>query len=530
MWLPALVAAAVAAAAAASDRPIVAVCTCARSMPAWQKRDDGSFFSIMVPSLLKTVSDAERAAWDVRLYVGIDDDDLFFQKTLPNGTAFGWLPVTLTTVPRRRGRVPFNENAATAHAAGAEYFVRVNDDTEFVTPGWLSIGVAALRAMTPPNVGVVGPKCEEGNTEILTHDMTHRTHMEIFNGLYYTSEFSAWWIDDWITKVYEPGRMRVLQNWVVKHHLHLHGTRYAVSQSESKFLVSAIERGVRTVKEWCSGRIETALPSVRVPATVPPAGTQMGPAQISVADPKLGWTILVTVNNGYYDFFRNWWAHYSRLKMPNRVVVVSEDDAVHAALSKDYPTLTVERSSLTGQEAHLYDSKGYKAMVSARAQYIQRHLQAGEDVLYADVDTVWLSDPTSHIGPEDLVAEIDNPSFNGVSPYYCTGFMAIRNNARSRRLINLWDRALSKEPQLNQPVFNRLLHAMKDLRHSGFSRTLFPSGMQYFDKTNPEGGPWAPPQEIGTTTKLNVVVVHNNFIQGHEEKKQRFIRAKLWII
>lgn len=185
--------------------------------------------------------------WDIRLYVAIDDDDTFFKKHL--GAPGGWagLPTTLTVVPKRYNRVPFNENAAAAHADNAEYYVRINDDTEFITMGWLTLGAAALSAMG--NIGVVGPLCRQGNTAILTHDMTHRTHIDMFKGKYYASEFSGWWIDDWITKIYEPDRKQMLQKWEVTHHVSVHGTRYAVQSHEERLLKRAIKRGAATVTE-----------------------------------------------------------------------------------------------------------------------------------------------------------------------------------------------------------------------------------------------------------------------------------------
>ncbi|KAK7236540.1 hypothetical protein SO694_00243012 [Aureococcus anophagefferens] len=42
---------------------------------------------------------------------------------------------------------------------------------------------AALATMD--NVGAVGPMCKQGNRKILTHDFTHRKHMDIFEGTYY---------------------------------------------------------------------------------------------------------------------------------------------------------------------------------------------------------------------------------------------------------------------------------------------------------------------------------------------------------
>ena len=63
---------------------------------------------------------------------------------------------------------------------GADYMYRINDDTKFQGP-WAMQAVSALRRMDPPNVGVVGPLCDEGNQKIMTHDFTHRTHMRIFD-------------------------------------------------------------------------------------------------------------------------------------------------------------------------------------------------------------------------------------------------------------------------------------------------------------------------------------------------------------
>ena len=61
--------------------------------------------------------------------------------------------------------------------------------------------------MGPP-FGAVGPLCRQGNTKILTHDFTHRTHMEIFEGQYYPPELTDWWMDDWIARTYGSTRTR----------------------------------------------------------------------------------------------------------------------------------------------------------------------------------------------------------------------------------------------------------------------------------------------------------------------------------
>ena len=142
----------------------------------------------------------------------------------------------------------FNYMMAAAAADGADYLYRVNDDTEFVGAGWASQAVAALRSYSPPNVGVVGPVCHEGNTRILTHDLVHRTHLQIFEH-YYPPIFSDWWMDDWITHVYGPART-TKGPFVVKHLWTVHGTRYQVDHSHERRLATELDAGRRRITHW----------------------------------------------------------------------------------------------------------------------------------------------------------------------------------------------------------------------------------------------------------------------------------------
>ena len=40
--------------------------------------------------------------------------------------------------------------------------------------GWTELYISTLMRADPPNVGVVGPKHEGGNHDILTYDFVHR--------------------------------------------------------------------------------------------------------------------------------------------------------------------------------------------------------------------------------------------------------------------------------------------------------------------------------------------------------------------
>ena len=90
-----------------------------------------------------------------------------------------------------------------------------------------------------------------GNTAILTHDMVHRTHLDIFE-TYYPEVLSAWWIDNWITKVYGESRSHKIMQWRVKHHTGVYGTRYEVQYHEKSLLNGELSKGLEKINAWLS--------------------------------------------------------------------------------------------------------------------------------------------------------------------------------------------------------------------------------------------------------------------------------------
>jgi Nucleotide-diphospho-sugar transferase/Polysaccharide biosynthesis len=235
------------------------------------------------------------------------------------------------------------------------------------------------------------------------------------------------------------------------------------------------------------------------------------------------WVVLVEVNNGYYDFFLNWLYHYNMLRLPLDIVVVAEDSVVKEKLEKDVlpyvPHIRLEQSNLAlGPVSLKYNTKEYKALVSARATHILQFLKKDINVIYSDVDTVWRKDPLPYLvaagDTADAVMQVDTAKFNGLSPYYCTGFMALVSNERTIKLITDWQEALEKA-QLNQPVFNQLLHTRSEVRHQPLPKDEFPNGEFYFRK-------------FSDAMRSKAVVVHNNYIQGFLPKKTRFMQKGLW--
>jgi len=244
------------------SKPMIAICAATHSKSNWRSLDDTALQNTLIPSIEKTISTSDRSKYDFRLYLAADHDDHFWLQNQNNVKTPDWLSVHIGFYNVPEHKIPFNPMMRTAYNDGAEYMVRINDDSEFMTSDWVSKAVAKLASYDPPNVGMVGPNCREGNTAIMTHDMVHRTHLDIFEH-YYPEVFSAWWIDDWISKVYGPERSTKMMDWTVKHHTHKHGTRYAVQHHEAQLLQGELEKGGEKIEKWLS-KTDKSEPNMRV--------------------------------------------------------------------------------------------------------------------------------------------------------------------------------------------------------------------------------------------------------------------------
>lgn len=233
----------------------VAIITCSKSGHDWMDVKATSLSTLLIPSLAKSLTSSEKKKHRIELLVGYDEDDAFWTSETNRRTvtsSYHTVPISFISIQRRVGRkrIPFNELAQAAFEYGADYIARVNDDTAFASSGWITIAINRLYSFQPPNVGVVGPLCEGGSKRpILTHDMVHSTHFQIFK-TYYPAELDNWWVDDWITHVYAPKRTALLSSWMVRHHTEIHGTRYLVNSSQEGMLSGLIERDRQVLEKY----------------------------------------------------------------------------------------------------------------------------------------------------------------------------------------------------------------------------------------------------------------------------------------
>jgi hypothetical protein len=228
----------------------------------------------LLTSIYKTVTMEERAQYRVELILGYDHDDEYWRQEInhhlsPKNSAGSVIfedhepiPVSYVSIRKdptgdRPNRIPFNELCQAALDYGATFIVRMNDDSEFATTGWITAATSALKSFSPPNVGVVGPTCKQGNQQIMTHDMVHApTHLSIFD-TYYPKEFDNYYVDDWITRVYGKERTMHIKDWEVVHHYQVFwqwsvSQRYKPTYNQDKLLDNLVMEGAEKLERFLS--------------------------------------------------------------------------------------------------------------------------------------------------------------------------------------------------------------------------------------------------------------------------------------
>ena len=195
------------------------------------------FFTTLLPSFCRTASNG----FHYHFYLGYDNNDAFLSQTVnleafqkmttsfcdthcPKGSNYSLHFVQCTH--NKRPAWAQNDAMFEGYIDGADYYYRVNDDSDMVTKGWTEAFIKVLGEYKPKYIGVVGPKHRGGNEAIMTYDFTQRSHLDMF-GFYYPRLFTDWWADDWVTKVYLPGRSTKMKDILLTHTMRL-GQRYSL--------------------------------------------------------------------------------------------------------------------------------------------------------------------------------------------------------------------------------------------------------------------------------------------------------------
>ena len=155
------------------------------------------------------------------IYLGIDVNDRFYTKHENQEEIIRFISVMTNTnikfinFDRKwNGNVChiWNELHKIAFDENNDYFVQIGSDIRFMSEGWVNSCIQKLDEND--GVGVVG-LTDEGrrgmnpNDTLLTQTFVSREHMKIFN-FYYPPDFKNWFIDDWISEIYELNNFKFI--------------------------------------------------------------------------------------------------------------------------------------------------------------------------------------------------------------------------------------------------------------------------------------------------------------------------------
>ncbi|XP_022084582.1 UDP-D-xylose:L-fucose alpha-1,3-D-xylosyltransferase 3-like, partial [Acanthaster planci] len=272
-----------------------------------------------------------------------------------------------------------------------------------------------------------------------------------------------------------------------------------------------------------SQEIESFDPTVvRFVEAPPPPGVAatQSPWKDAADDPRP--VVLATTNKAFLDFTANWLESIRRIATRPKILIVAEDRETQRFLyGRPGVHVVVSRGFDTPAEQLPWDSPIYNAMVNKRPAYIYQLLQRGHDVLFSDVDTVWLNDPFPYFQGDFHVAVEEDQH----KPYvaYCAGFVFFRAAEKTREFVREWLRRLhrSKTKISDQVLMNEMLtkNQIPGLRTMVLPSEIFPNGKLFFMTPG-----WR------QLHRQSAAVVHNNWIQSKEKKLQRFKDHGLWFI
>lgn len=167
-----------------------------------------------LPSLIQTVDDC----YDYRVYIGYDYDDPFYDNEVNWQNLLSFFDHTLEKSNRsgiriaihrtilygidRRITAIWNTIASMAYKDNCDYYYPANDDMKLLTFGWTSKAISKLKECSVAmNFGIVAFR-DVGSCQYPTFHLTHRTHLDLHDGIYYPLPSHGAHQDPWIFALY----------------------------------------------------------------------------------------------------------------------------------------------------------------------------------------------------------------------------------------------------------------------------------------------------------------------------------------
>ncbi|KAK4803021.1 hypothetical protein SAY86_001224 [Trapa natans] len=256
---------------------------------------------------------------------------------------------------------------------------------------------------------------------------------------------------------------------------------------------------------------------------------------------KNGTLIVCAVSEPYLPFLSNWLISIARQNHHEKVLVIAEDYATLYRVNEKWPGHAVLIPPVVDtQTAHKFGSQGFFNFTSRRPRHLLSIVELGYNVMYNDVDMVWLGDPFPYLeGHHDVYFTDDmapvkplNHSHDLPPPnkkgrtYICSCMIFLRPTPGAKLVLKTWIEELESQPWSrakkanDQPGFNwALMKTAQKVDLFLLPQSAFPTGGLYFKNKT-----WV------KETKGMHVIIHNNYILGFEKKIKRFHDYGFWLV
>ncbi|KAJ7962498.1 Glycosyltransferase [Quillaja saponaria] len=228
-------------------------------------------------------------------------------------------------------------------------------------------------------------------------------------------------------------------------------------------------------------------------------------------------------------------------KHQDKVLVIAEDYTTLYKVNEHWPGHAVLfQPALDAESTQNFGSEDFINIASRRRLLLLQILDLGYNVMYNDVDMVWLADPFPYLqGNHDVYFTDDmaavkplNHSHNLPPPgkegrtNICSCMIFLRPTNGAKLEISKWIEELQIQPRSkamksnDQPAFNLALNKTAgEVDLYLLPQAAFPTGKLYFKNKS-----WV--QE----TKGMHVIIHNYYITGFRKKIKLFRKFGLWLV
>lgn len=216
---------------------IAFIVPCTSNKRNWQDFSDTYLCNILLPSIVKLSND-----YNVKVYIGIDDDDKLFGRVENRPDKYGDIYLQWLKFSDCKGNPCkiWTECSKRAVDDGYEYFQVCGDDIQFDNRNeWLSKFIKAVKKNN--NIGYSAGW--SNNDSIPTQFLFHKRHLEIF-GWIFPPQIHNWFCDDFIHGLYG----KKYGNWFKEYkHLNVGGEPRYTPNDDRRVCKMLINRHKKTL-------------------------------------------------------------------------------------------------------------------------------------------------------------------------------------------------------------------------------------------------------------------------------------------